>query len=364
MRRARTGRLTFSLRRTRPARSWRLRVRGTSRVRLTRSTARGASPCGSSPGSVPAGPYRLRACVRRGKDRAGCRSRVLRVTRRAPSPTPPTPPTPGPGPGTPPTGGEALQSLRAPLTGENFYFVMADRFAQGSEANDDGDPAADLDPDAYDTHGFRPSHKGYYHGGDLKGMLDRIDYIQRLGTTAIWLTPSFKNKPVQGGAVRSAGYHGYWITDFTQIDPHLGTNQDLANLVEAAHDRGMKVFFDIITNHTADVISYEQPTPYGYVSKDAVPYRTAAGNPFDDRDFAGTGGFPALDPDTSFPFTPVNPAGSENPGDVNHKVPEWLNDVTLYHNRGNTTFIGENSLYGDFFGLDDLFTEHPRWSTG
>ena len=110
-RRAGTGRLTFSLRRTRPARSWRLRVTGTSRVRLTRSTrTRRFSKRLAVPGSVPAGRYRLRACVRRGNDRAGCRSRVLRVTRRAPSPTP----TPGPGPGTPPTGGpEALQSLRA-----------------------------------------------------------------------------------------------------------------------------------------------------------------------------------------------------------------------------------------------------------
>jgi len=361
LRRARTGRLTFSLRRSRPtARSWRLRVAGTPRVRLTRSTrTRRFTLRLAVPGSVPAGRYRLRACVRRGSDRAGCRSRVLRVTRRAPGGTP-APPSPGPGGGGP-AGGEALQSLRAPLTGENYYFVMADRFAQGSEANDDGDPAQDLDPAAYDTHGFRPSHKGYFHGGDLKGMLDEIEYIQELGTTAIWLTPSFKNKPVQdNGGNRSAGYHGYWITDFTQIDPHLGTNDDLAALVEAAHARGMKVFFDIITNHTADVISNEQPTPWNYIAKDQVPYRTAAGDPFDDRDFAGTGAFPALDPETSFPYTPVNPAGSETPGDVNHKVPEWLNDVTLYHNRGNTTFVGENSQYGDFFGLDDLFTEDQR----
>ena len=56
----------------------------------------------------------------------------------------------------------------------------------------------------------------------------------------------------------------------------------------------------------------------------------------------------------------MNPAGSEDPGNVNHKVPEWLNDVTLYHNRGDTTYIGENSLYGDFVGLDDLFTEDQR----
>ena len=124
----------------------------------------------------------------------------------------------------------------------------------------------------------------------------------------------------------------------------------------------MKVFFDIITNHTADVITYEQTDggPYAYISKDDVPYKTAAGDPFDDRDFAGTGDFPALDPATSFPYTPVNPAGSEDPGNVNHKVPEWLNDVTLYHNRGDTTYIGENSLYGDFVGLDDLFTEDQR----
>ncbi|GMA88073.1 hypothetical protein GCM10025868_33230 [Angustibacter aerolatus] len=56
----------------------------------------------------------------------------------------------------------------------------------------------------------------------------------------------------------SAGYHGYWITDFTQVDPHLGTNADLKALVAAAHGKGMKVFFDIITNHTADVIDNEQ----------------------------------------------------------------------------------------------------------
>jgi glycosidase len=152
----------------------------------------------------------------------------------------------------------------------------------------------------------------------------------------------------------SAGYHGYWITDFTQIDPHLGTNAELAALVNEAHAMGMKVFFDIITNHTADVIDYREGHRPPYVSKDREPYRTASGTPFDDRDYAGTGRFPPLDPEVSFPYTPFNPP------DAPVKVPAWLNDVTLYHNRGNTTFVGENSLYGDFFGLDDLFTEHPR----
>jgi alpha-amylase len=248
----------------------------------------------------------------------------------------------------------AQHSLRAPVTGESFYFVMADRFENGSPANDLGGLPADRL-----VSGFDPTHKGFYHGGDLKGLLDRIDYIRGLGTTAIWLTPSFKNKAVQLEDGPSAGYHGYWITDFTQIDPHLGTNDDLRALVDAAHRRGMKVYFDIITNHTADVIDYKEATRPGYVSKDESPYRDASGTPFDDRDYAGGNAFPALDADTSFPFTPHAPPGSED-----LKVPGWLNDVTLYHNRGNTTFVGENSYYGDFFGLDDLFTEHPTVREG
>jgi alpha-amylase len=129
----------------------------------------------------------------------------------------------------------------------------------------------------------------------------------------------------------------------------------------------MKVFFDIITNHTADVIGYTEGGRRPYVSKDQSPYRTAAGTPFDDRDYAGTNSFPALLPtgqpscsDPPAPFTsfPYHPCVPDAERDV--KVPAWLNDVSLYHNRGDTTFSGENSQYGDFFGLDDLFTENPR----
>ena len=247
-------------------------------------------------------------------------------------------------------GDRARHSLRAPVTDQNFYFVMADRFENGSTANDLGGlPADPL------VSGFDPTRRGFYNGGDLEGLLERIDYIRGLGTTAIWLTPSFKNKAVQLEDGPSAGYHGYWITDFTQIDPHLGTNAELRALVDAAHARGMKVFFDIITNHTADVIGYQEGARRPYVSKDVEPYRTASGVPFDDRDYAGTGSFPPLDPAVSFPYTPVL-----DPAERNLKFPAWLNDVRLYHNRGDTTFVGENSYYGDFFGLDDLFTEHPR----
>ena len=84
---------------------------------------------------------------------------------------------------------DAQPSLRSPVTDETFYFVMADRFENGSNANDRGS----LDGD-YLTHGSAPERRGFYHGGDLKGLLSRIDYIRGLGTDSIWLTPSFKNK--------------------------------------------------------------------------------------------------------------------------------------------------------------------------
>src|SRR4051812_46149197 len=249
-----------------------------------------------------------------------------------------------------PNGGFAGDSLPRGVTDRSFYFLMGDRFANGDPANDTGGLGTDRL-----VSGFDPTDKGFYQGGDLKGLRSRLDYVKGVGTDAIWLTPIFKNKAVQLEDGPSAGYHGYWITDFTQVDPHLGTNQDLAELVQAAHARGMKVFFDIITNHTADVIGYSEGDRTAYVSKDVSPYRTSSGQPFDDRDYAGTDTFPALDPATSFPYHPVL-----SPDEVNLKSPAWLNDVTSYHNRGNTTFTGEDSQYGDFFGLDDLFTEKPQ----
>jgi pullulanase-type alpha-1,6-glucosidase len=253
----------------------------------------------------------------------------------------------------------ASVSLRDDLTRERFYFVMTDRFENGDHTNDTGGyeiPPGTAPEDERLIHGFDPTDKGFYHGGDIAGLIDRLDYIADLGTTAIWLTPSFKNRPVQGsGDDISAGYHGYWITDFTQIDPHLGTNDELDELIEQAHARDIKIFFDIITNHTADVIDYAEGE-YTYISKDDQPYRDADGTPFDDRDFAASDTFPELDPAGSFPYTPI----FNSPEDASVKVPEWLNDPIYYHNRGNATFDGgESDEYGDFFGLDDLFTEHP-----
>src|SRR5688572_21614532 len=192
------------------------------------------------------------------------------------------------------------EPVRQPGSDETFYFVMTDRFANGDPTNDQGGLAGDAL-----TTGYDPTHKGFYNGGDLAGLRGQLDYIDGLGTSAIWLTPSFKNRPVQGeGANASAGYHGYWITDFTQIDPHLGTNAELEALIADAHARGIKVYFDIITNHTADVISYQEGSQT-YIDQATSPYLDADGNAFDPGDFAGTGSFPELDAATSFPYTPV-----------------------------------------------------------
>ena len=248
----------------------------------------------------------------------------------------------------------AGDSLRNRLTREQFYFVMTDRFANGDTSNDLGGLTGGKLSTGYD-----PTDKGYYHGGDLAGLHSKLAYIQALGTTAIWLTPSFANKPVQGTPPNdSAGYHGYWITDFTQIDPHLGTNEELKALIDDAHARGMKVFFDIITNHTADVIDYTQKQ-YSYRNKTDYPYRDANGVAFNDRDYVNEP-FPPMDPAVSFPYTPF----FNTPADADAKFPDWLDNPIYYHNRGDSTFAGESSEYGDFIGLDDLFTERPEVEQG
>ncbi|MFD7408862.1 pullulanase-type alpha-1,6-glucosidase [Streptomyces sp. NPDC059866] len=244
----------------------------------------------------------------------------------------------------------AAEPARHDLTREQFYFVLPDRFANGDSGNDRGGLTG-----SRLTTGYDPTDKGFYQGGDLKGLTKKLDYIKGLGTTAIWMAPIFKNQPVQGtGSNASAGYHGYWITDFTQVDPHFGTNKDLETLISKAHAKGMKVFFDVITNHTADVVDYEEKS-YDYLSKGAFPYLTKDGEPFDDADYAdGRRDFPKTDAD-SFPRTPVVADAKK---DV--KVPSWLNDPTMYHNRGDSTWAGESTTYGDFSGLDDLWTERPE----
>lgn len=254
---------------------------------------------------------------------------------------------------------------------EIVYFVLPDRFENGDPSNDHGGYGEDRL-----TSGFDPARKGFFHGGDLKGLTSRLDYIEGLGATAIWLGPIYKNKPVQGlPGDESAGYHGYWITDFTDVDPHFGTKADLKEFVDAAHARGIKIYLDIITNHSADVIALRECHPEGqapanagagpcaYRSRADYPYTTRGGpdgkkiNPGfmgDADEFQTRSNFEKL-ADPAFAYTPYVPEAEKS-----IKVPAWMNDVRYYHNRGNSTFEGESSTHGDFVGLDDFLTEDPR----
>ncbi|QBM75526.1 alpha-amylase [Sphingomonas sp. AAP5] len=257
-----------------------------------------------------------------------------------------------------------VEQVRARLPeDEIIYFVLPDRFDNGDPANDTGGLTGDRL-----TTGYDPTAKGFYHGGDIKGLLQRLDYIQALGVTAIWVAPVFKNKPVQGAAGHeSAGYHGYWITDFTKVDPHFGTDAEFAAFVDAAHAKGMKVYMDIIANHTADVIQYRECVgkSCAYRGKADYPYQRrlgVTGKPIN-AGFAGDAvqtpeNFAKLT-DPAYAYTPFVPAA-----EAKVKVPAWLNDPRYYHNRGDSTFAGESARYGDFSGLDDLMTEDPRVIAG
>lgn len=246
---------------------------------------------------------------------------------------------------------------------EVIYFLLPDRFDNGDPANDRGGLSGDAT-----TTGFDPANKAFFHGGDLKGVLRRLPYIQDLGATAIWVGPIFRNKPVQGPPGRqSAGYHGYWIEDFLHVDPHFGTDAEFKALVDAAHARGMKVYMDIVVNHTADVIRYREceGRPCPYRSRADYPYTLEAGDPsrpinggFRGDDVQTSANFAHLT-NPSWAYTPFVPAGEEHA-----KNPDWLNDPLLYHDRGDSTFEGDSFTVGDFSGLDDLFTENPRVVAG
>ncbi len=251
-----------------------------------------------------------------------------------------------------------------PITDEVFYFMVMDRFNDGDPSNNKGfDRIPVTEKDSKEDiirHGYQPTLESFYHGGDFQGIVQKLDYLQGLGVTSIWLSPIMKNRSTQvgdGPIGAVSGYHGYWILDFTTVDSHWGTEEDFKNLIAESHKRGMKVFIDVITNHTADVISYRECWDCPYRSRENFPYATTKNGKklnegFVDGDMSAENF--AKFKDTNYAYTPYiyDPKIK--------KTPDWLNDISLYHNRGNSTFSGENSEMGDFYGLDDLMTENPR----
>ena len=244
----------------------------------------------------------------------------------------------------------ARPTIRSGASNSQIYFVMTDRFANADTSNDE----AGLTGFSAVT-GYDPTDIGFFHGGDFKGLTSKLDYLKGLGFNSIWITPPVKQRYVQGD---SAAYHGYWGLDFTTIDPHLGTEEDFKNFVSEAHSRGIKVIVDIVINHTADVIKYKGDV-YSYSDISQYPYKDCNKKKIDINKFIGKSNFPKLCAATSFPVPPIVSEKNKN-----IKAPAFLNDITNYHNRGDSTFSGESSTFGDFFGLDDVFTEKPAVVAG
>ena len=200
----------------------------------------------------------------------------------------------------------APADLKVGLSQDLIYFVMPDRYKNGDTKNDN-------------IGGFNQALTAFYHGGDLKGLTgtcepgdDGLARIKSLGFTAVWLTPVVTQQEAIGSG---AGYHGYWGVDFLNVDPHLGTNADMANFSKCAKKLGLKIILDIVTNHTGDVIKYRGNE--AYIPADAK----------------------------------------------NLKKPAWLNTLSNYHNVGDMSScwgVGNCTKLGDFYGLDDLATEKPQ----
>lgn len=131
-----------------------------------------------------------------------------------------------------------------PWDEEIIYMVMTDRFFDGDPTNNN--------PDNIEGS-FDKDHLEAYHGGDFRGIIDKVDYLKDLGITTLWITPIVKNINTNMMADKNDkqfAYHGYWASDFTKIDPHLGTEDDLKELIDVLHENGIKLMVDVVINHS------------------------------------------------------------------------------------------------------------------
>lgn len=204
-----------------------------------------------------------------------------------------------------------------------IYFLLVDRF----DNNDADIPAYNSQTAAY---GLDPQQGRIFQGGNLKGIMRRLDYLQGLGVGAIWLSPVFKNRQEQQGS-----YHGYGIQDFLQIDPRFGTTEDLRQLVRQAHERGMYVILDIILNHTGDNWAY--PGDYSYY------YWPEAPGPFDFGSWREVDPAPGLQVDDAV-------------------WPQELQHPECYKRRGQIQNWSDEqeAINGDFLSLKELEVNRPE----
>jgi alpha-amylase len=152
------------------------------------------------------------------------------------------------------------KEIKTPFVWENanVYFLLTDRFQNG---NPDNDHLIKRDKPTAKLRGFE--------GGDIRGVIQKLDegYFTELGITAIWMTPIVEqiHGSVDEGTGATYGFHGYWTKDWTAIDPSYGTREDLAELVEKAHARGIRIVLDAVINHTGPVTELDPVYPNDWV---------------------------------------------------------------------------------------------------
>ena len=242
-----------------------------------------------------------------------------------------------------------------------LYFLLVDRFSDNNEKGyrdlkgnlvNTGTTPLFQPADALnavqtpaDAARWRDAGSGYV-GGKLTGVTSKLGYLKRMGVTALWLSPVFKQVSFQ------QTYHGYGIQDYLQVNPRFGTADDLRNLVNAAHVNGMRVILDIILNHTGDVFTYN-PNRYLSTDKDGrqFPDPRWDGNLYDVRAFNDSHG------NASRVFVrtdPSNPAGLPGPDDAVWPV-EFQNPATFTRKGQINNFDFDPEFReGDFFDLKDV----------
>jgi len=157
-------------------------------------------------------------------------------------------------------GGNKDLSIQAPFLWENanIYFLLTDRFFNGNPSNDIN----------FNRSGKTAKLRGF-EGGDLQGVIQKVEegYFDHLGITALWTTPWMEQ--IKGGTNEGTGltygFHGYWISDWTSLDPNFGTEEDLVKLVETAHAHGIRIVMDVIINHTGPVTELDPVWPAEWV---------------------------------------------------------------------------------------------------
>lgn len=223
---------------------------------------------------------------------------------------------------------------------EVIYQVLVDRFADGDAGNN-----------------FRVdlSAQGKYHGGDWRGLYDRLDYLDELGVTTLWISPLVKNVDTDAGF---DGYHGYWTQDLYQLNPHYGDLAGLRRLVNGAHARGMKVILDIVTNHMGQIFYYDinrNGEPDDRVSGSGSTSEVKHINEYDpDFDPRGVQSFTSLGESGDAPVIFVYDAAT------NHVPPSGIFGYEEVYNRKGRTYNFDDPdqlLHGDFpGGLKDVNT--------